>query len=603
MLSRVAKMPDAPENPADAAGRIALERMFACLDEGRSFRLEAGAGAGKTYSLDKALRRLIEKRGPDLIRQRQQVGCITYTNVAKDEIISRIHAHPAVRPETIHGFCWSILQDFQPTLRGMVPNLPGWAERLEEVGDIGTRRVHYELGYPGVNDEEVTLRHDDVLTLMVQAMALPKFRQVLTARYPILLIDEYQDTDAAFVEALKRYFLDQGEGPLIGLFGDHWQKIYGEGCGLVEHPALEVIDKRANFRSVDAVVQVLNRMRPALPQFVKDPDAPGEARVFHTNDWPGARRTGQGGGHWTGDTIPEAARAYFQHVKARLANEGWDFSIDKTKILMLSHSVLAREQGYGSIPPIYGQFNEPWLKKEDPHIKFLTDQLEPACAAFEARRYGKMFECFGSGMPHIRRHEDKVSWSDAMNALLELRLNGSVGDVVDFIAEQEHMRLPAAVERREQKLAEVGLEPVEGESRRVSQLRKLRAVPYPEIIALDRFIDGHTPFATKHGVKGAEFENVLVVIGRGWNRYNFAQTLEWLDNGPPADKQEFFESNRNLFYVACSRPKVRLALLFTQILNANAMAKLSELFGEGNVVALPADPEAALAQEELNNHQ
>src|SRR3546814_12851100 len=101
-----------PESPADAAGRVALERMFACLDEGRSFRLEAGAGAGKTYSLDKALRRLIDGRGTDLVRRRQQVGCITFTNVAKDEIISRIQAHPAVRPETVQGFCWSILQDF-----------------------------------------------------------------------------------------------------------------------------------------------------------------------------------------------------------------------------------------------------------------------------------------------------------------------------------------------------------------------------------------------------------------------------------------------------------------------------------------------------------
>src|SRR3546814_9656565 len=85
-------------------------------------------------------------------------------------------------------------------------------------------------------------------------------------------------------------------------------------------------------------------------------------------------------------------------------------------------------------------------------------------------------------------------------------------------------------------------------------------------MALDRFIDGHTPFATKHGVKGAEFENVLVVVGRGWNKYNFAQMLEWIDAGPPPDKLEFFENNRNLFYVACSRPKVRLALLFTQVL-------------------------------------
>ena len=60
-------MPEGQESPADAAGRIALERMFTCLDEGRSFRLEAGAGAGKTYSLEKALRRLIEKRGTTLL--------------------------------------------------------------------------------------------------------------------------------------------------------------------------------------------------------------------------------------------------------------------------------------------------------------------------------------------------------------------------------------------------------------------------------------------------------------------------------------------------------------------------------------------------------
>lgn len=583
-------MPDREESPAEAAGRVALERMFACLDEGRCFRLEAGAGAGKTYSLEKALRRLIDHRGRELLRQRQQVGCITYTNVAKDEIISRIHAHPAVRPETVHGFCWSILQDFQTTLRELVPSLPSWAERLEEAGGLGTRRVHYELGYPGVTDEQVTLRHEDVLTLMIQALALPKFRRVLTARYPILLIDEYQDTDAAFVSALKSWFLDNREGPLIGLFGDHWQKIYGEGCGLVEHANLQVIDKNANFRSVDVIVQVLNRMRPALPQTVSDPEAPGEARVFHTNNWPGVRRTGQGGGHWTGDTSPEAARAYFQHLKTRLTNEGWDFAVEKTKILMLSHSILAREQGYASIPPIYGQYNDPWLKKDDPHIKFLSDHLEPACAAFEAQHYGEMFECFGASMPRIRRHLDKINWSNTMDELIALRQTGSIGDVIDFIAAQQHMRLPAAVVEREQKLAEVGAEPVEGESRRVTQLRKLRVVPYTELIALDNFIDGHTLFATKHGVKGAEFENVLVIVGRGWNKYNFAQTLEWMDAGPPADKQEFFENNRNLFYVACSRPKIRFALLFTQILSANAMNKITEWFGADNIISLPANP-------------
>src|SRR3546814_8039652 len=110
---------------------------------------------------------------------------------------------------------------------------------------------------------------------------------------------------------------------------------------------------------------MLNRMRPELPQISSDADAPGEARLFHTNAWTGQRRTGQGGGHWTGDTSPEAARAYFDHLKARLADEGWDFAVERTKILMLSHSVIARRQGYPTIQQIYGQFNDAWLRSEE----------------------------------------------------------------------------------------------------------------------------------------------------------------------------------------------------------------------------------------------
>jgi len=578
------------ESPADVAGRLVLERMYACLDAGQSFRLEAGAGAGKTYSLDKALRRLIEQRGAELVRNRQQIACVTFTNVAKDEIISRVKAHPAVSPDTVHGFCWSVLRDFQPDLRALVSGLDGWADRLEPVGGIGSRRVLYELGYPGVTDDQVSLRHQDVIALMIGLLGHVKFRAVLTTRYPVLLIDEYQDTDAGFVDALKSRFLDTGTGPVIGLFGDHWQKIYGEGCGAVEHAALEVIDKHANFRSATPIVAMLNRLRPALPQMVSDPQAPGEARIFHTNAWRGQRRTGQGGGHWTGDTSPEASRNYFQHLRIRLENEGWDFAVNHTKILMLSHSVLAREQGYASIPPIFGQYNDPWLKKDDPHIKFLTDNIEPACAAFLTRRFGEMFQSLGAGRPSIRRHRDKAVWMEVFEQLIELRGTGSIGDVVDFLAGQECILLPEGVEERERRLAEVGAIEVEGEPRRVTQLRKLRGVPYVEIIALDAFIDGHTPFATKHGVKGAEFENVLVVVGRGWNKYNFAQMLEWLDGGPPAGREEFFESNRNLFYVACSRPGSRLALLFTQLLSNAAMAKLIALFGEANVIALPPEP-------------
>jgi len=117
----------------------------------------------------------------------------------------------------------------------------------------------------------------------------------------------------------------------------------------------------------------------------------------------------------------------------------------------------------------------------------------------------------------------------------------------------------------------------------------LRNISYQEVIALDRFIDEQTPFATKHGVKGAEFENVLVVFGRGWNQYNFGQFLEWASNPNtvPSNKRDTYERNRNLFYVTVSRPKKRLAVLFTQELTNGALTMLKKWFGNGTIRVAP----------------
>lgn len=586
-------MSSALENPAEVAAQKALDRLYLCIDEGRSFLLEAGAGAGKTYSLISALQRLISHRGTDLIRHHQQIACITFTNVAKDEIESRTDRHGAVRSDTVHGFCWTVLKDFQPYLRALLPTLEKWKAPIEEAGGLGTRRVEYDLGYLRIEDQYVSIRHDDVLLLMAMALKVPKFRRLLTVRCPIIFIDEYQDTDASFVQAIKEQFLDTGEGPLVGFFGDHWQKIYGTtGCGKVEHSALEVIGKEANFRSVPAVVACLNRMRPELPQMVRDPNAVGGVSVFHTNAWIGGRRTEA---HWKGDTPEDVAHAYLELARGKLASAGWDFSPAKTKILMLTHNVLAKEQGYPSIPGVFSS-NDAFLKKEDPHIGFFADTLEPACAAYAGKRYGEMFAAFGSTVPAITSHAAKVRWSQTMDGLLAVRDAESIGAVIDYIRNSNLLRVPEAIEDKERELANWQPKPDEEEPGRLRRLRELRAVSYREIIALDRYIDGHTPFATKHGVKGAEFENVLVVIGRGWNQYDFERMLVWggMTGAVPKGKQEAFERSRNLFYVACSRPKTRLALLFTQFLSNEALATLAEWFETDSILALPQSPTVAM---------
>ena len=103
-------------NPAKQAAQKALNSVYEYLDAGNSFRFEAGAGSGKTHALIKALEYLIEQRSTTLLRQNQQIACITYTNVACDEIKERIDSHPAVYVSTIHAFCWSMIKDFQSYL-------------------------------------------------------------------------------------------------------------------------------------------------------------------------------------------------------------------------------------------------------------------------------------------------------------------------------------------------------------------------------------------------------------------------------------------------------------------------------------------------------
>lgn len=576
-------------NPAEKAAQKALDQIFGYIDKKDNFLLEAGAGAGKTYSLIKALQHLIEKDGMGLLRRQQQVACITYTNVAKNEIVTRTDGHSAIYSETIHAFCWSLIKDFQPVLRAELPKLGNWPERIADQGELGELPIVYDLGYPAIEEKRVTLHHNDVLGLTVKLLENSKFRNLFASRYPILFIDEYQDTDKELADALQAHFLGTNEGPLIGFFGDPWQKIYGTGCGKIDHPSLKGIGKESNFRSVSAVVDVLNNMRPELKQYVTDTEAQGSAIVYHSNDWDGERLTGA---HWKGDLPANIAHEYLEKLKQQLSSEGWDLSPEKTKILMLTHNILATEQGYSDLAQVF-ENNDAFTKKEDDHIAFFIDVLEPVCRAYLNKRYGEMFAVLGRDTPTIRSHTDKLSWASDMDALCELRSTGTIGAVLDHLKQTKRPRLPDSVERKEQKLeaSEIELKVVEifGDERlhkQIERLEALRKISYKEVIALANFLDDLSPFKTKHGVKGAEYENVMVVFGRGWNLYNFNQMLEWAGSEVPANKIDTFERSRNLFYVVCSRPKSHLALLFTQELSGEALATLAKWFGKSAIHSL-----------------
>ena len=565
-------------NPAEAAAERAWATLLDHLRDGSSFVFEAGAGAGKTYSLIAALKLLL-KDARELGRRHQQIACITFTDVARDNIIAQTDAHPAIYCETTHAFAWGLSAPFQKRLCELVAQLPSFADKAEAIALTPLQAVDYALGRRDVQDGVALLHHDDIFPLFIHLLQGEKFRALVGSRFPVILVDEYQDTNAALIEALKDQLIGQPGAPQFGFFGDHWQKVYDKTCGSITHPALKRVEKKANFRSARPIVDCLNRLRPSLTQAPRDPSSQGSVRVFHTNGWAGKRETRN---HWQQDLLPATAADAFEQVQDRLTAEGWDFD-GPTKVLMLTHRALATKMGYPSLPSVF-RYNDSFTRKANDLIAYFDEHLEPAAQAYLAHRYGAMFDAFDARRPVLNSPADKTVWSTMMQQLCLLRETGTVGEVLDHLAASGLPVLSDKVVKRERQLREAK---ASGEAlpRAQEEHEKLRAVRFHEIVQLCGYLKGHSPFETKHGVKGEQFENVLVVFGRGWNEYDFNAYLEMAAQPPTAgERLEAFERYRNLFYVAVSRPKTRLALLFTQKLSPPALAQLTQWFGPNPIV-------------------
>ncbi|MBN1639035.1 MAG: hypothetical protein JW866_08710 [Ignavibacteriales bacterium] len=265
--------------------------------------------------------------------------------------------------------------------------------------------------------------------------------------------------------------------------------------------------------------------------------------------------------------------------------DGWEFSCEKTKILMLTNSVLAREQGYSNITKVF-DYPDDYLKMQDKYIDYFVNVIEPVSNLYSTKKYGEMLKAIGMRTPRLKNHKDKKLWNDSLNKLVSYRNGGTIEDIIECLKETQKPRLSAKIEESEERyhlLKDLTEFEDDADKRFVSKIKALKTVNYSEVIELAKYIDDKTPFSTNHGVKGAEFENVLVVCGRGWNKYNWNQFLSWENEGVPVGKEDSFNRNRNLFYVSCSRPKKRLAVLFTQKLSDSAITTLNKWFLPENI--------------------
>lgn len=262
----------------------------------------AGPGSGKTKTLTITMARLLS----EVIKEPRGVACITYNNECSLELESRlvelgITANERVFIGTVHSFALTqIISPYARCIPGLLPanyriataeecraaveaayvrvfndggdphqlwriaekkrrqdinrSLPNWLEQNEELSKF-IEAYEAELRQNGLID------FDD-MPLIAYKMVKDHFwiRRALLSRFPVLLVDEYQDLGHALHELVLLLCFEGG----IRLFavGDADQSIYGfTGAnpdllqGLTFRKNVSTVRLRFNYRSGSKIIR------------------------------------------------------------------------------------------------------------------------------------------------------------------------------------------------------------------------------------------------------------------------------------------------------------------------------------------------------------
>lgn len=547
------------------------EIIIDTIKKGLSFRVEAGAGSGKTYSLNKVIEWIQANKWSEFQKKKQNVVCITYTNAAVDVIAKRLDKDSFILPSTIHSFAWNSIKQYQSTLKKIISsneNLQPEECDLEKIQEI-----QYTLGHRYQENEILYLHHNDVVDLFNTLLDNSKFRKVFSDKYPLILIDEYQDSFQSIISRFIEYFISKNIGPQFGFFGDSWQTIYQSNkvCGLIEHENIKEIKKGSNFRSSPKIVEMLNFIRPELPQYSAIDDFDGEIKVITCDDYTNQRRTEYN----FKDELPiKEFQERLSKLQYKIENSIID-SKETLKILMITHKVLASQQGYDKL---LDAISDGLKEMEDDFLLFFMNTVEPIYKALSENNMPLLFDTLKIKKYPINKKSEKKHWKELQDQLSLVRSKKSI-DVLKIVLESNLIPIPQQIEHYFSCYYSAPETPY-----CKTNIKDFLDLDYAQILAAINFLYPESEFSTEHGVKGEEYDNVVFVISRGWSQYQFEKYAPMIKNGYPFDKKDSYIRNRNLFYVCCSRPKKRLFIFITIPIDKVFRKFLIDLVGEKNII-------------------
>ena len=341
----------------------------------KSFFLFAGAGSGKTYSLVLLLKKIHNSIGKDLLLQGKNVAVITFTNAATDEIINRLDYSPIFHISTMHSFVWEVIKHYQSDIKRLYcsyieEDLKALEKKIKETKNKTTKTYlssveklecqkerlakaqtieKFVYNPNGSNPEYNALRHAEVIRISARMIIESRMLQrIIAQRYPILLIDESQDTKKELVDVffeIQRNFTDIFT---LGLLGDQKQRIYADGKENIEDSIpteWEKPVKRMNYRCAKRIIQLANDIGKDIDinaeQRPREDANDGFVRLFIIQQRDGLNKD-------------EIEQNVMRLMSEQTRDEKWAAIDADVKVLTLEHMMAARRLGFSSFfAPLY----------------------------------------------------------------------------------------------------------------------------------------------------------------------------------------------------------------------------------------------------------
>lgn len=560
----------------------------------------AGAGSGKTTSLIKALNFISENQSEYFCIYKKRVAVITYTNAACDEIIRRAKHNAIFKVSTIHSFLWDLISNYQDDIKEWVkknlileieslqaqnlngnPTSQAQIKRQEKIKKNFARLEKIEnvksFSYNpnGENYGYDSLSHSQVIKMGSEFIADNIVMQkILISSFPIILVDESQDTKKELVDALVKLEKQHNNKVIIGMFGDTMQKIYTDGKDNLDKAIPQSWArpvKIMNHRSCKRIVDLANSIRQGIDdksQKSRSDAKKGFVRLFIADS--------------NKDKL-EVEKKVFLKMAEITSDNNWS-DTNKCKCLILEHHMAAKRFGFeqlfeplDKVPAFDTKLREGSL----PELSFLSRIVIPIVESYYRKDHFRIAEIVIQNSPLLSKKNLKYNANnqreaideadkaiEKLIALWEKQQIPSCLDIYNSLASSKIFELPQQIILllEESDVLETNNE--------ILALRKALSAPFTQLENYYKYISGMSAFDTHQGVKGLEFDRVAVIMddeeARGflfsYEKLFGAKAKTSIDiQNEKEGKDTSIDRTKRLFYVACTRAKESLAIIaYTQ---------------------------------------